>query len=399
MKDAASHSATGSRSNADAIASLKKREGISFAAPIINTGAFSGEVIQAKLTEGLTYKALQEVSAYNNLTKSNQQNISKDSLVTAILHRNDKTLTQVFDRTVDKKKYTETLPDDSANFIEIGPELADFHTNKIQSRPMDFEFQDYGNNKIDDSGFTPDAISQGEIGNCWFLATLGAMTVSDYWKDYLIAQIKRIAKTNNFEVTLYEESGASNYVNITGHLLQYQTSSGFDPQLVYAQQRTVNVSNIPDENAVIWPALFEKALATIWDGYQQLDDNTPDAAFELLTGIESDLHTPRAKNLKTKAWDNLQNAFIAGAAVTLTTAKNGDLKGGTKRMAEEPDKANPLSLNLLEDHVYILTGYNGSDMILRDPHGGILAHYFSMANINTYFERIDYLEVPSDMII
>jgi hypothetical protein len=355
-------------------------------------------VIQAVLDPGQTYKAKQAVTAYDATNKLNQVNIANATLVTAIKHDVPSTLTEVYDRTDAATKFTPTIPDDTPNFGAVGPKLANDHIARITTHPEHFEYSDYSNNAL--GPLDPLEISQGEMGDCWLIAAMAAMTTSPHWRAFLLHTVASNGGTG-FDVRLFDRMSPGQVqiiVSISGMLLQLDPSSTYDRQLVYAQQRSFD-PNDPVTGAVatdpVWPALIEKAAAEVFGSYELLDNLEVTDGYKLLTGNAGTVHTPRTANLSLNAWKILKDQKANGAAMTATTAENIHMPMGQK-MAASPAtlEMQNADIKLLENHAYIVIGFNSKGMQLLNPHGDPHPVTQTRPNINQRFARVEVLPAP-----
>jgi hypothetical protein len=127
-------------------------------------------------------------------------------------------------------------------------------------------------------------------------------------------------------------------------------------------------------------------------GYQALDDRSAKEGFALLSGV-----MPHTYNLKTtpfvlKDLTDLESGLTSGGAITMTTKKNTDLTG-TEIMCPDPGKylLNPMTKNLIEDHVYVAYNLAGGIVKLHNPHGSQHPLDLDLAAVNEFIALVDYL--------
>jgi uncharacterized protein YukE len=107
-------------------------------------------------------------------------------------------------------------------------------------------------------------VSQGQVGDCWFLAALGAIAMQN--PEFLSEQMKQ-NDDGTWTVTFYDDGKP---VEITVNPWSPNNTAG-------------NYSGKPN-----WATIYEKAAAEFFGGdYIDLKSDTSDRAFEAITGNES----------------------------------------------------------------------------------------------------------------
>jgi hypothetical protein len=122
-------------------------------------------------------------------------------------------------------------------------------------------------------GVRPDAVDQGDLGDCWFLSVLSAM---GEWSDRTKAMFRnknytdQAAKNGVFEVELWMY-GSKKLVVVDDRLLMRSKGK---PAMA---ERT--------PNGAWWVPIMEKAAAKYFGNYEQLAGGGFDEAFYALTGM------------------------------------------------------------------------------------------------------------------
>ena len=110
-------------------------------------------------------------------------------------------------------------------------------------------------------------VSQGQVGDCWFLAALGAVASQD--PEFLSEHIRE-NDDGTYTVTFYDDGEP---VEITVNPNSPANSAG-------------NYGGEPN-----WATIYEKAAAEFFGGdYEDINSDTSDRAFEAITGNSSDSH-------------------------------------------------------------------------------------------------------------
>lgn len=215
-------------------------------------------------------------------------------------------------------------------------------------------------------------ITQGEIGDCWLLGPICAMSKStilrNYFKEHFLINDDRTYTIKCFNLQNIKEN-----IKINGELYYLPAEDEYKADLLFAGQQQYIPENPYVTNELIWASLIEKAVAFMLGGYHSLDGGDPgtrdvknaDLGFYILTG----------NNVNTVMIDNtininlLKELLEKGAAITYTTKDNKNIKGKNK-MKRTPTGVDKSGYNLLEDHVYMVDtiSYDGT-LSLYNPHG------------------------------
>lgn len=123
----------------------------------------------------------------------------------------------------------------------------------------------------------PSDLDQGMIGDCWLIASIGAIANGN---PELIEQMIRANANGTYTVTLYDDGNAVD-VTVTPDI---PTVEG-DP--LFADNPST--SDAGEGTYELWPQLLEKAAAQYYGDYEDLEGDWPSKALELLSG--RDTHT------------------------------------------------------------------------------------------------------------
>lgn len=174
----------------------------------------------------------------------------------------------------------------------------------------------------DDADVHPRDISQGQLGDCWFMSSLAA--IANRNPDILKRNIKDLGN-GSYEVTLYEKTwyGGTKEVKVT---VKGDFPQNPDGSWRFAQPGAGGKTDA-DGNQKLWPMIYEKAMAQYRGGYDKMSGWPADAMFTL-TGQSSSNTTP-----KGILWDMSFNDFanlvdnnaVAPSTLTDDDAKNKDI--------------------------------------------------------------------------
>lgn len=199
------------------------------------------------------------------------------------------------------------------------PDIADGQKNGSQYEKI--------NGPIDDGDITADDVSQGALGDCWFISSM--MGVANANPELLRDNIKDNGD-GTYDVTLYDD-GKPVVVRVSG---DFPANQG-DP--TYADNN--------GGNRELWPLLFEKAAAQHFGGsYADLDGDWPSKAIEAITGQEVETYDDNplipfeGKDLPPS--NELGQRLQDGGVIVAST--NGD---GEKSSEGEP----------VSNHAYVVT--------------------------------------------
>jgi len=245
-----------------------------------------------------------------------------------------------------------------ADAIEnYNPELRDF----FNASPADF------------SNYT--SITQGEVGDCWLLAPIAALSRSPQLRPILRRNFTINKADETYTVKLYSD-GTANSITINGNLFMLPADDENNADLLFAGQQHFLPEKTTVKLSSTWFAFIEKAVAVMYEGYHLLDGGDPDSddvkqadlGFKILTNkpvttIMIDDETDFSGRIRALLRD--------GAAIVFTTKANSEIDED-RTMKTEPDGEDNSTFNLLEDHAYVLDSISRSGAVqLYNPHGEI----------------------------
>jgi hypothetical protein len=218
--------------------------------------------------------------------------------------------------------------------FKVEPGLSKKDEEGKTNEPQDYIYQEYTSILWDGAPKATD-VAQGYIGDCFLIAACGAVAAAnpDQIKKAFSPQAPN--KTS-YNVTLYlkgkDRKLAPHTVTVDTNLptkLQ-QTSPA------YAQTG----KDFTQHKSPLWPALIEKAYATMMGGYAVLDEGgSPGKAMEALTGVKSDSDEipTKEKELLTqfKEYEKSGKAVVVGSL----SSKHAKGQGGFTGTGDGPYKA------------------------------------------------------------
>lgn len=180
-------------------------------------------------------------------------------------------------------------------------------------------------------------VSQGAVGDCWFIANLGAVAQKD--PEFIRSGIKE-NPNGTISVRLFDKDGKEHWVTVTPDL----------PLDANGNPRGAN------GNGELWPAYYEKAFAQFFnddgDGkqgsYAAIVGDDPAKGAKFLTGQDADSDDPD--------FDDLKDDVNSGKVVTVTTPDE----------AKIPDH---LKKSYVTNHVFFVEKIEGDKVVLRNPWG------------------------------
>ncbi|MCL2447333.1 MAG: C2 family cysteine protease [Polyangiaceae bacterium] len=224
-------------------------------------------------------------------------------------------------------------------------------------------------------------IHQGDYGDCYLLASLGAMANNDS------SAVKNMIRDNHdgtYTVTLYqkEADGLHNLWGLLGNSyapVKVTVSAADIPQDAANEPGARSngpgagdraVTDSANQKRVIWPAVVEAAYAKmnespdqgIQSGYTNIGHGgAPASAMRALTGHDAQSIDPGSSSAPTL----LEQDFKAGKLITITTPRARDPQTGAGGNSSSP---------LAPYHAYTVTNVYEEDgveyVVLNNPWGG-----------------------------
>ncbi|SEG94051.1 Calpain family cysteine protease [Actinacidiphila yanglinensis] len=148
----------------------------------------------------------------------------------------------------------------------------------------------------------PKDMSQGDDGDCWFLASLAAVSARDpgFVRDHI-----KVNPNGTYTVTLYR-APVPNIDGLTGQPVEVTV----DNQLPVDHSGKPVYAPTPDN--VMWVAIYEKAYAQFSGGYQNISGGLGDQGMHEITGLPTTLTTPGSMSLA-----DMNQKIKEGHAVTV----------------------------------------------------------------------------------
>jgi len=232
-----------------------------------------------------------------------------------------------------------------------------------------------GGDDTSENGFDVTDIDQGSLGDCYFLAALGAVAASN--PEILENLISGPKDDGSYDVTLYIDGGLFRGRNATviNVFPSFPTNGSGDP--VYA-----SLPGGTGEGKEIWPLLFEKAWAKHNGGYDEIEGGRVNEALEMITNKDTKVQNTRGMS-ESEILTTLNDALTSGSPVA-ADSHNFEKADKKKQEAAETD-------NVVGAHTYIVTAVDvkGDSISLRNPWGH--SHLtLNAADFKRYFHDINY---------
>jgi len=182
---------------------------------------------------------------------------------------------------------------------------AEIEKKKIDSKTRitgvkTFPYLLFQKGRDDDSSIHPNDVSQGALGDCYFVASLAAVAKQN---PGLIRRAIRDNGDGTYTVTLYKKTGG--FLGFGGHYEPVEiTVTGEFPKGEYyskeAKQWVAVTPHVGTGDKELWPLIFEKAYGQLIAGdgrmpqvYKELNEGGfPQDALTALTGKSSETHSP-----------------------------------------------------------------------------------------------------------
>jgi hypothetical protein len=213
----------------------------------------------------------------------------------------------------------------------------------------------------------PSDISQGQLGDCYLFAGLGALAASN--PDAIKNAISGPDKDGNYTVT-FKEKGVLPWegtkdvkITVTPDMLQK------DGQPIYG--RTLEDGGKPE----LWVAIVEKAYAQYRGGYDKIEGQNAGDFMALLTGRPKESFTPKNTSLA-----DLERRLDAGEALVVGTYDEERILGVGPNSPWDVPSTSPLYAGeggvtaerpLVADHAYFITDVDTEKgtVTLQNPWG------------------------------
>ena len=236
-----------------------------------------------------------------------------------------------------------------------------------------------GGDRDDTDAYSPDDITQGALGDCYFLASLSAIARSN--PSALRNRISR-QSDGSYNVILYVRAGDNfrqQVVNVTATFPQRNSGTG---NYTYASAGDANA-----KGTELWVRLFEKAYAKLKGSYDEIEGGFEENALETLLGQEAEeLNLSSLTNEQLIA--RVRAAFRSNQPVTAGT---GSFKRNQFTRLNE----------IVPLHAYTVLDISDDTITLRNPHGESLGggnlpiRVLPWNVFRRYFSNVTFLENPT----
>ena len=154
-------------------------------------------------------------------------------------------------------------------------------------------------------------IQQGSIGNCWWMASLGAVAHAD---PGIIEDAITVNANGTDTVRLYED-GEPVHVTVTPEMVLVDGLPALarSPSYLLGDDTTLGYE--------LWPMVMEKALALHYGDYEKTEGGTADVELEAITGVPSANHDPGDLGI-----EDLARIVEDGGAIGLSSLADGEGK-------------------------------------------------------------------------
>ncbi|MFF5263097.1 C2 family cysteine protease [Actinomadura viridis] len=200
-------------------------------------------------------------------------------------------------------------------------------------------------------------VNQGALGDCWWMAGLGALAYTDKGREVLEGMITQNA---NGTYTVRFPDGES--VTVTSSFVRRQ-----DGSVAYAQPAPA-----------LWPLIMEKALAEKEGGYKEIDGGRAGEGMEILTGKPSSEH-----DAQDVTRSDLERWLKEGKAVTVATFSKD---GAAKIDAYQAGR-------IYAYHSYVVRGFTGDGKVLLYNPWGYSHASVTMEEFNNLLRRVDVNDI------
>lgn len=214
-----------------------------------------------------------------------------------------------------------------------------------------------------EGGPVPEDIGQNSIGDCYYVASLGALANTEAGRQHIRDSISYDPDTGNYTVTLYVKGPFGVPVPVQVEVTQAELQDNIE------RGGGSNLDNNGGEGA-LWPAVMETAFAKLNDsnpangldeGYREISGGKARDAMFTLTGTDG---------------DDVSNAFVStfGPDVAYEVIRQAMADGRPVTLSTDPENKGAPEDGLADNHVYVVEEiYKDEDgqvmVTLRNPWG------------------------------
>ena len=200
------------------------------------------------------------------------------------------------------------------------------------------------NGELGDDQFDPDSLRQGAVGDCFLLAEINALLLTDEGKDWLKKQIRWDADAGGYWVTLYENG---------------------EPVEVFVQGTYAQGVDGGDGMASLYESAARQRFG--WDG---VNGGWPADAYEWLTGTKGKAQDPITDDVRQDMSDTLANGgqvVVASHEGSFGDDKEYDL---TATRVNPDGTTEEFEARLAAPHAYTVEKVDANgDVWIRNPWG------------------------------
>jgi len=205
-------------------------------------------------------------------------------------------------------------------------------------------------------------INQGEVGNCYFMASIGAFAHSNpaYIRKMItcfdlsddIAEEETESTDQSFLVKFFDEERNERFVAVDNKFWFYNES--FEP--VYAR-----FGYQDEDNYEIWPMILEKAWAKVNNGYKEIVGSTKNEKFSIKQ-MKLDFGLALSGNyIDYKSFSEFKDDTV------LTEIISSNFKEDIPMVVYS--KETPEDSSVVNFHAYTVKGIENDKITLYNPHG------------------------------
>ncbi len=194
------------------------------------------------------------------------------------------------------------------------------------------------------SAFDPLVVSQGNIGDCYLIATLMALMQDDDGDQLLRDGLRWDPDRDGWWVTLYEDGRPIQYFVDRGHT--YGATEDGGPGVV---------------------SIYEAALGQHLEYADLTDGGWPEDMVALLTGKDAPVFNHDAGGGGSWDTDELRSELDGGAQLAASTV---EIPAGQHITVQRPGSDQPVDVEILGPHVYTVVSVEpNGDVWMLNPHG------------------------------
>jgi len=235
-----------------------------------------------------------------------------------------------------------------------------------------------GSDPVDTHAFSPNDVTQGAVGDCFFLSSLIAVARRN---PTALERMISPQSDGSYNIRFYVRDGdnfRSQIVNVTASFPRSSSGTGGH---IYAHQGDSDASG-----QELWVRLLEKAYAKLRGSYDEIHGGFSSDALETIMGQESEVFRVPF-NTTSNLVLRIRNAFRNNHPVTAATYNDPLFTANLATRANE----------IVSGHAYAVMDVTDDTITLRNPHGegigGLAQRVLPWSFFRRYFWRITTLRV------